>query len=315
MEVDGSLESMLHGMEERLARRLGETRAALTDALVSGGSSARSANIVFLPDDGDSTCNCCGREFEPFRLAIHSRSCGRSKSQPPGKALSAQRQADALRRKAWEVLQEVQAAPPRAARASSNRPSAASRSPGPQERRPSQSMRPSTVQASVAPPPVAIPGDASTRRSTSQEAWYQEELALLASEEAEEPPQTLVTGGRNWQQTAQCESIDPEGDVDEPEEEPPRRAAPAARVPQGQGNSAVPQQARTPVQRQLFDRKSAGKAARASPPPPEPVEEPPPPEAEPPPSDYPTGALEDDAPDNIPKVCRAELDLIWPDLT
>ena len=64
-------------------------------------------SLVLIPDDVDTVCQTCGREFEPLRLAIHSRVCGRIRERPLPEVVSAQRQADGIRKQAWAMLEQT----------------------------------------------------------------------------------------------------------------------------------------------------------------------------------------------------------------
>lgn len=284
-----SIEQMMHGLEARMVRELAQTRSAVADVLASGSGSA--SQIVFLPDDSNHLCTACGREFAPLRFAVHSRACGRARELPGPKLVAAQRKADTVRHEARALLErcanvvsgEVRGGSPESAKpvaARSQRPSApsgraAASQPG--SRPSATASNPRSRSHEAPPPPVVVPDDMSTRRTSrhvQDEAWYQEELAQLEAEENEAQLERHRQAGRSARR--------PSADVCQPVEAddcPPAEAEDVVVV-------AKPR-ARTPVQKQLFDRQPAAKRDSRAPSPPPRDSSPPPRESSPPPRDSP----------------------------
>jgi len=113
--MTGSLEHILKSMEYRLSQQMVESREHLADVIVNGSATSSrgsgAPSLVLLPDDGDSMCTTCGREFDPFRLAVHSRSCGRLRKPVPPALIAAQQRAESIRAQAWALLEQAASQP------------------------------------------------------------------------------------------------------------------------------------------------------------------------------------------------------------
>ena len=274
------MDSYLRGLEQLQAQL-----QAQHEHLSSSMASQRSGQTVVILPEEDDPCANCGRVFEPQRMAMHTRACGRLKKRTPPAQIAAQQHADDVRQEALEL---VHSELPALAKAPARRPLTApagsrdNRAAAQEDERP---PRPAPKgRKPTAPPPVSVP---STRRQSdvpmAEQTWYQEEMALLQEEERERERGARSSGAQQWQEET-CMPVEDE----DYEDELVRRqyaTAPPSRPPQ---QRQPQQQQQQPVQASPPQKRPSPPMKRgATPSPPVAAPSPPPPEQ---PPEQPTGA-------------------------